>query len=331
MVDATRYHGNDYDGFVDRQSSPFLLHSGCQGFVEALSPQWDIQREKELQNKLWGRGGRGGDKGNKFKERRKGDNEGAQTPVQPAQQAAVPVQPPALATVPASSPASVSTHSPVTPLPQASLPPQSQAKSNKCSIFRPKHKPKSTSSSNPCSRSCVRSCHCCCVHPNCCPVPSQSSNPSPSYSSRSPSCSCGQCCCHSHLYDTFSASSDRAEGSSAPGLDSSLISSPDSSSTSSAGCSSRAATCPGNCSCLQPCIGFHPFTCYPSASSISSSTISSKVQQMQHLQAKHKPKSTSRTNHLSPRQENLKQIASVAMVITDEDQSEGGRMANHEQ
>ncbi|KAG7216183.1 hypothetical protein INR49_029032 [Caranx melampygus] len=51
----------------------------------------------------------------------------AQTPVQPAQQAAAPVQAPVLATVPASAPAPVSTHSPVTPLPQASLTPQSQA------------------------------------------------------------------------------------------------------------------------------------------------------------------------------------------------------------
>lgn len=40
-------------------SCPFLLHSGCRGFVEALSPQWDIQREKELKSKLWGMGGRG--------------------------------------------------------------------------------------------------------------------------------------------------------------------------------------------------------------------------------------------------------------------------------
>lgn len=39
--------------------SPFLLHSGCRGFVEALGPQWDIQQEKGLKNKLWNRGGRG--------------------------------------------------------------------------------------------------------------------------------------------------------------------------------------------------------------------------------------------------------------------------------
>lgn len=39
--------------------SPFLPHSGCQGFVEALSPQLDIQQEKKLKSKLWDQEGRG--------------------------------------------------------------------------------------------------------------------------------------------------------------------------------------------------------------------------------------------------------------------------------
>lgn len=38
---------------------PFLLHSGCLGFVEALSPQRDIQQKKGLKSKLWDRGERG--------------------------------------------------------------------------------------------------------------------------------------------------------------------------------------------------------------------------------------------------------------------------------
>ena len=34
--------------------SPFLLHSGCQGFVKALSPQWDIQRAKRAEKQTVG-------------------------------------------------------------------------------------------------------------------------------------------------------------------------------------------------------------------------------------------------------------------------------------
>lgn len=43
--------------------SPFLLHSGCQCFVEALSPQLDIQQGKELKSELWNKGRKGKQKG----------------------------------------------------------------------------------------------------------------------------------------------------------------------------------------------------------------------------------------------------------------------------
>lgn len=73
------------------------------------------------------------------------------------------------------------------------------------------------------------------------------------------------CCC----------SPDTAEGSSAPGLVSGLISSSDYSSARSAGCSSRSVICPSHFAGLCPCISLYTSNHYPSAPSISSSSGSS--------------------------------------------------------